>query len=149
MLYPVAAALPSGLNCKKLQNFYGTIKITGFVRDKKLEFFCHCRDCNGSWGMISRRKIKNNIVYNNSTSLASLITACQKAFGNSGLGTVLWQRRSSWFASMNQRSPSWMWDSGSPAEKKNIDKMQIPDTMSLKFPRLMFFYLFIFIFSLL
>lgn len=63
-----------------------------------------------------------------STSLVSFISACQKSFDNVGLGTVLWQRRSSWFVSMNQRSLGDSWSS-LPTEK-NTDKMQIPDTES-------------------
>ena len=119
-----------------------TIKIIGFVKDKKMEtpFFrliCHCQDCNSTWGMISRRKNKNYVVYDNSTSLASFISACQKAFDNVGLRNVLWQTRSSWFVSVNQRSLSWMCDSrSSPPTEKNIDKMQICESLSPKFPQL-------------
>jgi len=88
--------------------------------------------------MFSRRKNKNDIEYDNSTSLASLISARQKAFDVTGLVTVLCKRRSSWFVSMSQRSQSEMCDSRSsvPTET-NVGKMQIPDTLSPKFPCLL------------
>lgn len=81
--------------------------------------------------MTPGRKSKKTVVCHSSTFLTSFISICQKAFDNVGLGAVLWQRRSSWFVSMKQRSPSWMCDSRSSLSrgKKKITwhpEFQIP-----------------------